>query len=208
MSPSRLHIPVTSVRRRPLSIVLLRVAKKAEPPVTIKKLRDALADRSLAAMLLLFAIVNMMPFPPGSSAIIGIPLIIVSAQMVMGKNFAWLPNTILKRQFKQTHLKALSSKIVPRLFWVEKFVRPRYWPVGHWLGERGLSLFCLALALLVTIPIPLGNWLPAFALALLAIAISERDGVMLFLGIFTGIISFAISIAVVTGAWRLAAHLI
>lgn len=207
MSPSRLHIPVTNVRRRPLSIVLLRIAKRAKPPVSIKTMRDALADRSLAAMLLLFSLVNMMPFPPGSSAIIGIPLIIVSAQMVLGKDFAWLPKTILKRQLKPNHLKALSVKIVPRLFWVEKFVRPRYWPVGHWLGERGLSLFCLALAILVTIPIPLGNWLPAFALALLAIAISERDGVMLFFGIFTGLISFAIAIAVVTGAWRLFAHL-
>lgn len=207
MSPSRLHIPVTNVRRRPLSIVLLRIAKRAKPPVSIKTMRDALADRSLAAMLLLFSLVNMMPFPPGSSAIIGIPLIIVSAQMVLGKDFAWLPKTILKRQLKPNHLKALSVKIVPRLFWVEKFVRPRYWPVGHWLGERGLSLFCLALAILVTIPIPLGNWLPAFALALLAIAISERDGVMLFFGIFTGLMSFAIAIAVVTGAWRLFAHL-
>ena len=110
MSPSRLHIPVAHVRRRPLSIVLLRIAKKAQPPVTIKTLRDALADRSLAAMLLLFSVINMMPFPPGSSAIIGIPLIIVSAQMVLGKDSAWLPKSILKRQFKPQHLKTLSAK--------------------------------------------------------------------------------------------------
>lgn len=208
MSPARLHIPISHVRRRPLSVLLLRIAKRAKAPVTIRVMRDALADRSLAAMLLLFSVVNMMPFPPGSSAIIGIPLVIVSSQMVLGRDFAWLPSRILSHQLQAKHMKTLTTKIVPRLFWLEKYVRPRYWPMGHWLGERGLFLFCLALAILVTLPIPLGNWLPAFSLALLAIAISERDGVVLLIGTIIGIISFAIAIFVVSGAWQLFAHLI
>lgn len=207
MSPTRLHIPISNVRRRPLSVLLLRIAKRAKAPVTIRVMRDALADRSLAAMLLLFSIVNMMPFPPGSSAILGIPLVIVASQMVLGRDFAWLPNSILKRQFQTKHMKTLTTKIVPRLFWVEKYVRPRYWPMGHWLGERGLYIFCLALAVLVTLPIPLGNWLPAFALALLAIAISERDGLVLLIGTIVGFVAFGVAIFVVSGAWRLFAHL-
>ena len=36
----------------------------------------------------------------------------------------------------------------------------------------------LVLAIVVTLPIPLGNWLPAFATALLGLALSERDGIL------------------------------
>ena len=70
-------------RRRPrrLSALFAQMARDVEGPVSVAGIRDALGDRSFAALLVLFAALNMIPLPPPSSAILGLPLLIVSAQM-------------------------------------------------------------------------------------------------------------------------------
>ena len=62
-----------------------------------RTIRDALGDRSFAALLLFFAIINLIPLPPGTSALLGLPLLIVSAQMVYGSKRVWLPRVLVDR---------------------------------------------------------------------------------------------------------------
>ena len=58
------------------------------------------------------------------------------------------------------------------------------------------------LGIVVTLPIPFGNWLPAFALCIIGVAHTERDGYSLAAGTLIGIASLAIVVLVVmaTGA--------
>ena len=72
--------------------------------------------------------------------------------------------------------------IIPRLIRLERVIRPRYWPFWRKQGDRIIGGLALVLAIVVTLPIPLGNWLPALATALLGLALSERDGVLLAVG--------------------------
>src|SRR5690606_40005473 len=77
-----------------------------------------------------------------------------------------------------------------RLERLEKFVRPRYWPFpSARTAERLIGLTALVLATLVTLPIPFGNWFPALACALLGLALSERDGLLLGAGVLVIVIS-------------------
>ena len=52
---------------RRLSAIILALAQTAKGPVTIEQIRDALGDRSFAALLAVFSIINLLPFPPGAA---------------------------------------------------------------------------------------------------------------------------------------------
>ena len=154
---------------------------------------------------MLFAAFNLLPLPPGASAILGLPLIIVSAQMVYGTKQAWLPASSSNRSLNADTFRSMMDWIIPRLIRIERVIRPRYWPFWRKQGDRIIGCMALVLAIVVTLPIPLGNWLPAFATALLGLALSERDGILLAVGGAISVASFCV-IAAVIGAAGFATH--
>jgi hypothetical protein len=189
-------------RRRPrrLSELFAQLARDAHGPVSIGHIRDALGNRSFAPLLVLFAAFNLLPLPPGTSAVLGLPLIIVSAQMVYGAKQTWLPGYVSERSLSADTFRKMMEWIVPRLIRIERVIRPRYWPFWRRQGDRVIGCIALALAIVVTLPIPLGNWLPAFATALLGLALSERDGLLLAVGGALCIASFCVIAAVIGAA--------
>ncbi len=192
-------------RPRRLSDLFAQLAREADGPVSLGHIRDALGHRSFAPLLVLFAAFNLLPLPPGTSAVLGIPLIIVSAQMVYGTSRAWLPKALSERSVKADTFRTAMEWIIPRLVRIESIMRPRYWPFWRKQGERIIGCITLFLAIVVTLPIPGGNWLPAFATALLGLALSERDGVLLAMGGAVCIVSMIV-IAGVIGAAGFATH--
>ncbi len=194
-------------RRRPrrLSEVFAQLARDAHGPVSIGHIRDALGNRSFAPLLVLFAAFNLLPLPPGASAVLGLPLIIVSAQMVYGAKQTWLPSYLSNRSLNADTFRNMMDWIIPRLIRIERVIRPRYWPFWRKQGDRIIGCVALVLAIVVTLPIPLGNWLPAFATALLGLSLSERDGLLLAVGGAVSVASFCV-IAAVVGAAGFATH--
>lgn len=200
MEHMRLPVPEQQTPPRRLSQILRDLAERSEGPVAVSTIRDALADRSFAALLAVFAAFNLLPLPPGTSTILGIPLVIVSAQMMLGRSEAWLPSFVLRKEISHAHFDYAIRKLVPWLQWLERFVRPRYWPIPRAQTDIVIGLIAFILAIAVTVPIPLGNWLPAFASAIIALALSERDGVLLGIGFTVGALSLAIIFGVVGAA--------
>jgi hypothetical protein len=186
-------------RPRRLSEVFAQLARDAHGPVSIGHIRDALGNRSFAPLLVLFAAFNLLPLPPGASAVLGLPLIIVSAQMVYGAKQTWLPSYLSNRSLNADTFRNMMEWIIPRLISIERVIRPRYWPFWRKQGDRIIGCIALVLAIVVTLPIPLGNWLPAFATALLGLSLSERDGLLLAVGGALCVASFCV-IAAVFGA--------
>jgi len=189
---------------RRLSQIFTDLAAEASGSVSVARIRDALGDRSFAALLVLFAALNLLPLPPGATLILGIPLVLVSAQMALGFRNAWLPRMVLDKTVDAERFRTSAMRLVPLLQRLERLVRPRHWPFSHAAADRVIGLISLVLAIAVTLPIPLGNWLPAFTIALMGLALSERDGLFFAFGIVTGLISLAIIGAVVVGAGAIA----
>jgi hypothetical protein len=55
--------------------------------------------------------------------------------------------------------------------------------------EYVIGLICLLLAIVLTLPVPLGNMLPALAISLLALGVLERDGLWVLAGFAAAIAS-------------------
>lgn len=179
-----------------LSDILSGMAERATCPVSIGQVRDALADRSFAALLVLFAAFNLLPLPPGTTLVLGPPLVLVSAQMVLGYRNAWLPRFVLDKTIAPDRFRRSTDRLLPWLRRLERLVRPRGWP---FVGDRLIGAITLVLSIAITLPIPLGNWLPALATAIIGLALSERDGIFFFVGLATAVLSFAV-IGMVVGA--------
>ena len=189
-------------RRRPrrLSQLLSEIAQDSDNHVSIGTIRDRLGDRSFATLLVFFAAINMIPLPPGASAFLGLPLLIVSLQMVSGSKRAWLPELLTRRSISAETFRSIADRVVPWLIWIEQMIRPRYWPFRRRRGDRVIGFIALLMAISITLPIPLGNWPPAFSTALLGLALSERDGILLALASLAGIVAMAIVVFVVGAA--------
>jgi hypothetical protein len=99
----------------------------------------------------------------------------------------------------------LAERFIPRLVWLERWIKPRYWPLPDRFDERAVGLLALAMGILVTLPIPLGNWFPALTIALSALALSERDGVLLGVASVVGIFAVILLVAL-AGTVNVAIH--
>ncbi|PSH65969.1 exopolysaccharide biosynthesis protein exod [Phyllobacterium sophorae] len=177
---------------RSLSQVFEDLSLTAVVPVSFTELEDAFTDRSFAALLTFFAILNLLPLPPGTGVVTGIPLVLVSVQMVMGRESVWLPAFMRDKTISPERFRQISDKVVPWLQWLERFIRPRNWPFGRKQGDRWLGVFTTILGMSVVLPMPLSNWLPALATAIIGIALCERDGRLMLAGLILGVVSISI----------------
>jgi hypothetical protein len=171
----------------PLSRLLTQLADDpSRERIAIRDLLAALGDRALAALLFVFAVPNVLPVPPGTSAILGAPLVFLAAQLAIGRG-PWLPSLIADRSMARRDFAVLMGKVAPWLARAELLLRPRQ----SWLAlppmEYLLGLIILLLSIVLVLPVPLGNMLPALAISLLALGILERDGLWVLIGLGTAI---------------------
>ncbi len=195
----RERIKRATQRRRPLSHVLIEFYRNEPMPTNFAHLRDALADRGLAALLLLVSAFNMLPLPPGTSLISGIPCLILSWQMMLRRKAAWMPQRVLNQVITEDTVTMIRTKVVPKLFWIEKFIKPRYWPFSPGNDEFAIGVICIITSTLLILPIPLGNWTSAISMTLLALALVQRDGLLLAIGVIASFITVVVCTVVVGG---------
>jgi hypothetical protein len=168
--------------------------------VSLGSLRDALGDRGFGLLLFVFSVPNLVPVNiPLLSAVLGVPLVLLAAQLSYGRHKPWFPDWLTRQSVPRSSFEAVMLKSIPYLERAELFLRPRLVTLLSWTGERLVGLFLLMLAIVLTLPIPFGNWLPAFAISIIALAIVEKDGVAVLIGIVLGVIGLFIAGAVVIG---------
>jgi len=182
---------------RRLSVIFRQLSAREEEKISIGEIRDALGDRSFAALLLLFAVLNLLPLPIGSTLILGPPMVLVALQMVLGYDAPWLPQWLTAKSFSTTRFVQAAKRLIPLLERLERFVRPRSWPFAPGTADRPIGMIALVMAIAVTLPIPLGNWLPSLSVAVIGLALGERDGIFLAVGCTIGLVALAIIGAVV-----------
>lgn len=202
LSPEPSVVPENDKHSEKLSELLERLARDAGDRITMGQIATALDDRSFGAFLLVFALPNLIPLPPGATMVLGLPMVFVAWQMVIGYQKVWLPRALANYSVDRATFERMVIRVSPWLRSAETWVRPRNWPLDGTIRERLFGVFAMLIAIICVLPIPFGNWLPAFAVAVLGVAHTERDGNCLALGVMVGIVSMAVAGLVVafTGA--------
>lgn len=149
----------------------------------LQDLMDGLGERSFGFVLLLFGVLSAIAIVPGLATIIAIPLLFFGLQMLAGYRTPWLPKSISERSFAKADLLATIERALPAMRWVETICKPRLLFLIGPVGERLLGLLVFILALVIALPGPGTNFAPGVAIAFMAIAIIERDGLLVFAGV-------------------------
>lgn len=187
----------TADRHSALSELLSQIAAdESRERVSTGDLLAMAGDRAFGALIFVFALPNLVPTPPGTSAILGLPLIILSFQLLYGRRTPWLPKAISVRSIARADLASVVRRTAPVLKRIERVLKPRLsWLVTAY-SERLLALLMLILSVILFLPIPLGNIFPAAAMCIIALALIEHDGLAALFGILIG----AGSVLIVWGA--------
>jgi hypothetical protein len=172
-----------SPRRTKLSAILSEIAADAtRERVSVGDLLRTMHGRAIAALMLIFAFPNVLPSPPGTSGILGLPLVYLASQMMLGR-LPWLPGFIANRSVARADFGAMVSRVGPVLAWAERLLKPRLPFLVNSGTERIIGAVCLVLAVILLLPIPFGNMLPALAICIFALALLERDGAWVLAGL-------------------------
>jgi hypothetical protein len=184
----------------PLSVVLAEIAEHGEDRISVEELTHRFGGRAIGALLFVFGLACMLPLPPGATTIFGFPLVLLAPQLIIGAGVPWLPARVKESTISTAHLKEGLPRFIRVLRKVEAVSKPRFVLLFGPVGERLIGVVVLALALVLILPIPGGNILPAMAVSALAFALIQRDGLIALVGYALAITSASVL--------ALAAHII
>jgi len=180
---------VMSDARAPLSQLLSDLCADPRETVTLGEIVHAFGRRALGALLFVFSVPNLLPLPPGSSTILGAPIMLLSPQVAIGVRGPWLPKGLKARTIKTASLRSMLERFIPPLQRIEKWSKPRLHFFFGPIGDRLIGVICTILAFVLILPIPLGNLMPAFTIGAMALALFQRDGVIALVGYISAAVS-------------------
>jgi hypothetical protein len=182
--------------RSPTSLVLEELlGSLPDGHVTFDWLMGRLGDRSFGIVLLLLALLGLLP---GVSAIAGLLLVLPASQMILARPSPVFPRRVAAYRFEARRLAWMVRRVLPALRWLERFIRPR-WTTPFEATKRVIGIIVLLLGGALLAPVPLSNVPPALAIALIAVAYLEEDGILLCAGLAAGLAMLAVAAAV---AWE------
>jgi hypothetical protein len=185
-----------------ISTLLLALANDAtRERISLGDIVQAMQDRAHAALILLLAMPNVVPAPPGTSTVLGVPLVLLSTQLMLGRP-ARLPHAMTGRSLPRSHFATTVRRVSPWLDRAESMLRPRLPPLTGPPAARWVGGLCLLLSATLALPIPFGNMLPALAICLMALGLLERDGLWVLCGGLASALAMGLVGGVVYGLAR------
>ena len=175
-----------------LSAILLAIAQAQDRErISIGDLLSALRRRALGALLFIFAVPTALPMPPGVSAVVGAPLLFLSAQLMLGIK-PWLPRIITDRSLSRVDFEKVVTAVSPWLARAEGIMRPRRTFMAHRPRVPRVGVVAVIMSMVLFLPIPLGNMLPSVAICIMSLGLLERDGVWVLIGLATSVAAVVI----------------
>lgn len=175
-----------------LSAILLAIARAQDKErISVGDLLEALRRRALGALMFIFAVPTALPMPPGVSAVVGAPLLFLSAQLMLGMH-PWLPKVITDRSLSRVDFEKVVMTVAPWLARAEGIMRPRLTFMAHRPVVHLVGLVALVMSIVLFLPIPLGNMLPSVAICIMSLGLLERDGIWVLIGLVTAILAVVV----------------
>jgi hypothetical protein len=173
-----------------LSLELEQLQRRVEGrSLTVSELEQLLKGRGAALLLILLALPFCFIAIPGLSTPFGIAIGLIGLSLLIGRD-PRLPGFITQRRLPAARLAQILSCSISVARQLEKFARPRFailydGPVR--LRLIGLGIVVASGGLMLPLPIPFSNSIPAWAVVLLTVGMLEKDGLCVLLGHLTAV---------------------
>lgn len=144
---------------------------------TIGELTNAVGDKGFGVLLMLLALPSALPIPaPGYSIPFGVAMAIIAIQIFIGRQSIWLPKRIMAFRVHPRLANKMLKSGAAFLRRIETLIKPRLRWMHSRAGHSALAIIICIMAILMMIPIPGTNTLPAMAIFIIGVSMSEEDG--------------------------------
>jgi hypothetical protein len=165
----------------PFSQVLQSLGESDRKSVALSTVVAAVGTRVHGTALLLLALPEAVPLPiPSASSIIGFPLLMIAGHFALFGERSGLPARVEKLEIPTKVFRFLSWYLAPGLRRLERISYPRWPAIAE--RERIIGLVCALLSVILLLPIPFLNALPAMLLAWIAREVIQKDGIVISMG--------------------------
>lgn len=182
----------------------LRRAAEAGSHLTLSGLVQLLGPKAHRLLLLVAALFNMIPGPPGFGGTIAGLTFAIALAMVLNRPIR-LPALIGNRKLPLKLLIRASDQIVRVADILARFSRPRM----RWLTSAGANLpygiVVMIVSAVMALPIPLINAIPNIGLCIIAFSMLNRDGAGVLIGLGVAAAGLVVASAAVLGILHLGA---
>ena len=190
--------------QRPFSRVLDDIGAKDDPKLYLGELVNAFGERGFGALMVFFGLINAIASPiPGSTTILGAPMLLICLQLLTRRDQLWMPKWALGSSLPRDSYRATIDKVRKPLLLIEKLSRPRLSIMSSEVAEVLIGLVTTLLTIIVMLPLFGGNLFPSLFVALFGFGLMQRDGVLIGLA-WAGVAGFCVF---VWAAWALISSL-
>ena len=161
---------------------------------SLRDLVRLLHNRAFGLGLFLASMLACLPMPPPIPALGGLIIMFFSIQMMLGHRALKLPGWIGHREIGRERLARGIDRAEPWINRIERLSRTRLTFLTGDIGKFLLGAVALIMGFLLLLPIPvLGNLPPGAAVAIMSLALIQRDGIILLVGYIAAGIAFVLS---------------
>ncbi|KQY83765.1 MULTISPECIES: exopolysaccharide biosynthesis protein [unclassified Brevundimonas] len=162
---------------RPFSQVIQDIGAKNDPKLYLGELVNAFGERGFGALMLFFGLLSVaIGIIPGTTTVLGAPLLLMGLQLMIRQDQLWLPRWALRRSIERQTYRQGVEKVLPRLRQMERLSRPRLSIMTSELSEVLIGIATFLLALILILPLWGGNLIPALIISAFGFGLMQRDG--------------------------------
>ncbi len=181
----------------------LRTASGQLPPgpVDLAALAEAHGGAWQASLLVLLAAPCLLPIP-GVGSVLSLGLALLGLMLLWRAPHDDLPPRLGRISLPREGA-SRSLTLLARFYeLVHRLTRPRLTHLAGPLARWWLGPMTLTMALLIFLPIPFGNLLPAVSLMLAGVALAARDGLLMLVSMGVGASALTASGALIALGWQ------
>jgi hypothetical protein len=171
-----------------------------EEGVSMRAMAQAHGPEAHGTLLLLLAMPCLLPVP-GVGTVLGVGMAALAVAMWRGQGEPCLPQRVANLELPRHWARRVLEVLAAVYALAGRHARAR---LGHLAGptwRSALAVVVGSMALIVVLPIPFGNLLPALALMLIGLGLVFRDGIAVILGLLMSGVALVVTTGLLLLAW-------
>lgn len=181
---------------RPLSATIAELISPVDERMTAAVLFNALGSRSFGSVLMVMALPAIL-LPPGASAVLGAPLLIVSAQLFSGRSVPTLPRALGRLSLSRDRSNKALAQAADLARKVERLLKPRLQGLLAPWHVRLVAAACALLSIVLILPAPIAHTAAGLGIVAFGAGLAQHDGAGLLAGWVSTVACCAILAAMV-----------
>lgn len=158
-----------------------------EQRIPLRDIVKSLGTRSYGPILFFVCLIELLPFIsaiPGMYIVTASVIILLSAQLMVGREQPWLPDRLLKVSLQRKNLRDQIRRWASWAKWLDGLSKPRLEFFVEAPFVQAIALLCIvfAIAFFPLSPIPASEKILVLPIAIFAFALMTRDGILVIAG--------------------------